>query len=235
MNPQSLTVYKSPFQKERIGRDFDGGYVVCTIPDVKYDILIGAGISNDTSFEDMWLEKNPGIKCIGFDGTIQSCPSKNPNFTWINKNIGPVSDANHSNLSDLVDTHQSVFLKMDIEGAEIPWLETLTLEQMNRLSQIVIEFHFPFSARHGNVFEKINKTHKLLHFHCNNCCGTHVHKDVVIPNVFECTYVHNKYITGKLELNDVAIPSELDQPNIKTRDDISITHPPFVHSTNTQP
>ena len=36
MNPSVLTVYKSPFEKKRIGRDYDGGYIISEIPDIKY-------------------------------------------------------------------------------------------------------------------------------------------------------------------------------------------------------
>jgi hypothetical protein len=229
MNPSTLTLFRSPFSKQRLGRKFDGGYVVCNIPNVEYDVLLSAGIDRDTSFEDEWLEKYPTKKCIAFDGTITECPSKHSNFIWVNKNIGGSSDSKHTNLHDILDSNNSIFLKMDIEGAEIPWLQSLSSSQMNKLSQIVIEFHSPFSRTENAMFEKINKTHKLLHFHGNNCCGTREHNGVVIPNVFECTYVHNRYITGTLELNKEPLPTKLDEPNIQGRDDIVLTNKPFVN------
>jgi hypothetical protein len=57
---------------------------------------------------------------------------------------------------------------MDIEGGEIPWIESLNNEQMNKFEQIVMEFHFPFTDNEKNTFEKINNTHYLIHFHPNN-------------------------------------------------------------------
>lgn len=229
MNPSVLTVYKSPFKKLRLGKNYDGGYIMCEIPDIKYDILLSGGILNDISFEEAWLNKFPDIKCLAFDGTIKMCHSNNPNFTWLKKNISGVSNDLTTNLHDIINNNSSIFLKMDIEGWEIPWLESLTEEHMNKLSQIVIEFHNPFSHKENLIFEKINKTHKLLHFHANNCCGTRQHNGVIIPNIFECTYVHKKYLSDNISLNTDPIPSSIDQPNIPRNPEIRLMHKPFVN------
>ena len=47
-----LTVYKCPFPKVRLGRDYDGGYITAEIPDVNYSIILAGGVSDDTSFEE---------------------------------------------------------------------------------------------------------------------------------------------------------------------------------------
>jgi len=82
---------------------------------------------------------------------------------------------------------------MDIEGYEIPWIKTLKEDHLTRISQIVIEFHFPFNNTEIEVFNKLNKYFKIIHFHANNCCGTRNHNGVIIPNVFECTYLNLKF------------------------------------------
>ena len=56
MDPRDLTVYKSPFPKVRLGKDYDGGYIIVEIPDVKYSILLAGGISYDISFEEDFLK-----------------------------------------------------------------------------------------------------------------------------------------------------------------------------------
>ena len=38
MDPQVLTVYKTPFPKIRVGRDGDGGYIIADIPDIQYNL-----------------------------------------------------------------------------------------------------------------------------------------------------------------------------------------------------
>ena len=56
----------------------------------------------------------------------------------------------------------------------------------------------------------------------------HHYNGVIIPNVFECTYLHKKYFANVPELNKDSIPSILDMKNT-SRDEIYINHPPFVN------
>jgi hypothetical protein len=115
---------------------------------------------------------------------------------------------------------------MDIEGDEIPWIKNLRDDQINKFEQIVIEFHNPFSNNEIDVFNKLNKNHCLIHFHGNNSCGVRMHCGVMIPNIFECTYLHKKYCSS--ELNRDPIPGPLDMKNT-VRDEIYINYPPFVN------
>jgi len=231
MNLSLLIVYKSQFSKLRVGKNNDGGYIICDIPNVEYDFIISAGISSDISFEEHLCDIQKNVRCYAFDGTINGISINNKNITFIKKNIEPFMDDNNTNLFPLINEGNNIFLKMDIEGAELPWLKCLNDEQMNKFSQIVIEFHFPFSEDDNEVFEKLNKNHILVHFHGNNCpAGVINHKGIIIPNVFECTYINKKYVDlNKLELNDECIPGPLDMPNCGGTD-IFINYPPFVNN-----
>jgi hypothetical protein len=228
MNPQVLTVYKSPFEKLRIGKDNDGGYIIADIPNVKYNILLAGGIETDISFEEDFINKYPNVKTFAFDGTINNLPKQNNNITFIKKNIGFENNPRVTNLHDIINANNSIFIKMDIEGGEIPWIKSLSNDQMNKFEQIVMEFHSPFSNNEIDVFDKINKNHYLIHFHGNNCCGVRNHRDVIVPNVFECTYLHKKYFTEVPALNTDLIPGVLDMKNT-SNDEIYINHPPFVN------
>jgi len=233
MNPNSLKVYKSPFSKVRIGSQTgDGGYIICDIPEIIYDVMIAGGVAEDITFEEHLCSIYPKLVCYAFDGTIycKINKSSNDNIIFIKKNIGPVTDDNNTNLYSLIEQNENIFLKMDIEGAELPWLKCLNDDHMKKFSQIVIEFHFPFSEDDNDVFEKLNKNHVLVHFHGNNCpAGVINHKGIIIPNVFECTYINKKYVNlNTLELNKECIPTLLDRPNCGGTD-IFINYPPFVH------
>ena len=232
MDPKALTVYKSQFNKSRIGKNYDGGYIICDIPDIQYDFMISGGIADDISFEEHLCNIYKNMKCYAFDGTTY-CNINNSidkNIMFFKTNIGPVNDDQNTNLFDLIEIGNNIFIKMDIEGAELPWLRCLSDEQMKKFSQIVMEFHFPFSEEDIEIFDKINKNHVLFHFHGNNCpAGVVNHKGVIIPNVFECTYVNKKYIDmSKLELNTDNIPGLIDMPNCGGPD-IFINYPPFVY------
>jgi hypothetical protein len=233
MHPSLLTVYKSPFKKIRVGKDNDGGYIIIDIPNPRYDILIAGGVDNDISFEEHFTTKYPNVKCLAFDGSVSSVPEHNNNITFVHKYISGYNDDDVTNLHDLIDTHNSVFIKMDIEGHEIPWIKSLNTEQLNKIEQITLEFHFPFSDNEPEAFEILNQNHFLVHFHPNNGCGLRNHNGINIPNVFECTYLHKKYFTRFPELNSDSIPSELDMKNVLTCEDIYINYPPFVNLERT--
>jgi hypothetical protein len=228
MNPSVLTVFKSPFEKKRIGKDYDGGYIIAEIPFVKYTTLIAGGILDDISFEEEFIKKYPNTQVYAFDGTINNLPKENNKITFIKKNIGFENNEDTTNLHDIINVNSRIFIKMDIEGGEIPWITSLNDEQMNKFEQIVMEFHWPFSDKEIDVFDKINKNHYLIHFHGNNCCGVRNHNGVIIPNIFECTYLHKKYFINIPELNKELIPSNLDMKNTNN-DEIYINYPPFVN------
>jgi hypothetical protein len=228
MEPSILTVFKSPFKKIRLGKDYDGGYIIAEIPNITYKILLAGGIEQDISFEEDFINKYPNVKTFAFDGTINKLPNENKNIVFIKKNIGGENNEVVTNLHDIINQNDSILVKMDIEGGEIPWIKSLSDEQMNKFEQIVMEFHCPFSYNEIDVFNKINKNHYLIHFHGNNCCGVRHHKGVIIPNIFECTYLHKKYFTDIPELNKDLIPSNLDMKNTPN-DEIFINYPPFVN------
>lgn len=198
------------------------------LPDAQYDLLLAGGIETDISFEEEFTTKYPSARCYAFDGTIDSIAIENPRITFIKKNIGYENTDTVTNLYDIIQDHQSIFVKMDIEGGEVPWIRSLSEKQMSKFEQIVMEFHSPFSQEEVEVFRKLNKHHYLVHFHGNNNCGLRLYNGVVIPNVFECTYLHKKYFTTPPPLNTETIPGSIDMPNIKDLPDIFMNHPPFV-------
>ncbi len=230
MNPYLLTCYSSPFPKMRIGREYDGGYIIVDIPNANYSTLIACGISNDISFEVDFLSRFPNANCFAYDGTIEKLPEENDKITFIRKNISPVNDDNNTNLHDIIDANTQLFLKMDIEGAEIPWIKSLSDGQLSKFEQITIEFHSPFSNAEIDVFNRINNYYYLVHFHANNCCGVRNHRGVNIPNVFECTFLNKRHFNGAVpSFNTDAIPGDLDMPNESFKPDIEIDYPPFVY------
>jgi len=231
MDPDVLTVYKSPFNKVRIGQNNDGGYIIVEIPNISYTTLIAGGICDDISFEEQFMDKYPDVQVFAFDGTIDQLPKENNKISFIKKNIGHENDDHLTNLHDIIDVNERIFVKIDIEGGEIPWIHSLSDDQLNKFEQIVMEFHHPYSEKEIDVFNKINKNHYLVHFHANNCCGVRNHRGIIIPNIFECTYLHKKYFKT-VELNEEAIPGNLDMKNVIDHDEIYINYPPFVHPSS---
>jgi hypothetical protein len=228
LRAEVLTVYASPFAKMRVGKDGDGGYIIAIIPDITYDVLISGGVETDISFEEHWLRLYPDAKCIAFDGTIDAPPPTDAPITFVKKNIGAENAAGLTNLRAEMAPFERIFVKMDIEGGEIPWLSVLSDRQLAKMEQIVMEFHFPFSDKEQAVFELLNQSHYLVHFHGNNSVGTREVDGASVPCVFECTYVHKRHFKAPPALNSEPLPGPLDMQNTLEFAEIQLSHPPFV-------
>ena len=189
-----LTAYDIPNKLIRIGPKEDGGYVIAD--GFNYDLFISCGIAADIRFEEEFLDIHK-IKCFAFDGTIKTFPANRNNIEWIPKNIGFFNTELTTNLREYIQNRDNIFLKMDIEGCEFNWLDCMKENELEKFSQIVIEFHWPFDIYRMNMLKKLNKTHYIIHIHGNN--GQSVYNinntnsglnSINIPKVFEVTYLN---------------------------------------------
>jgi len=225
MSLDFLRVFTPPASKTRIGcPDKDGGYVVIDLPDANYDVLIAGGVADQVEFEDTFLE-HWKIPCYAYDGTINGkFPATKHPITFVGKNIGPVETETETNLHHLFDTHEHIFVKMDIEGAEYPWFRSLSDAQLEKIEQMVIELH---PMHDFSQLERLAKTHWLVHVHANNYGGLMRFGDTILPTVFECTFIRKKEGV-ELELNTQPFPTEFDRPNTRDRPDYRLASFPFV-------
>lgn len=236
---QYLQVYNCN-KKIRLGSNNDGGYVIADLND-GYDCYISAGVSDEESFSRDFINlyKTDYKNSFAFDGTILRYPTQyTRNISFIRKNIAPYSSRKTRNLSVLIDSFDSIFLKMDIEGSEYNWINSLSTEQLKKFKQIVIEFHginddswnIKFADKEA-CFEKLANTHYLVHAHANNYeTTTTVANNLPIPNVIELTYV-NKNILEVPSQNTDKLPCSLDRPNCSSNPDINLSFYPFYISS----
>lgn len=224
---------KSPFSKIRIGKEFDGGYVIC--PDFKYDCVLGCGISDDVSFENDLLNRIGKVPCYLFDGTIENIPVKREEFTFIKKNIGEKETDFTTNLGDYMKEYRSIFLKMDIEGGEYDWFRFLDQDESTRnlldnVTQIVLEIH---SLNVKNELAKsllklLFEYFYAIHIHGNNCCwfSTPEPDGCHFFNVFEITLL-NKRCFNKIEFSNEEFPTSYDMKNTLHNQELYLYTYPF--------
>lgn len=236
-NLELLKVYNFD-KKVRCGTTSDGGYVLAEL-DGGYDCYISAGISDEESFSRDFINKYNMNKdnSYGFDGTIKDYPYRYTNkISFIKKNIHNINDDKHTNLSFLTEKYNNIFLKIDIEGCEYPWLLEIDETRLDKFKQIVIEFHGITNDGWGcnysdkiRCLEKLAQTHYIVHAHGNN------HGPVVncIPDVIELTYVNKKYFDSPPKLNERPLPiPKLDFSNIGGPYDINLNFYPFVNKVS---
>lgn len=56
----------------RVGRDFDGGYVISRRSLDAARVLVGLGINDDWSFEAAFARANPAVRVVGVDGSVSA-------------------------------------------------------------------------------------------------------------------------------------------------------------------
>jgi len=216
--------------KIRLGENADGGYVIGDLGSV-YDCYISAGVSNEESFSRDFIKKYNMDKtnCFAFDGTIEDYPYHyTKNITYIKKNINSFNDDKNTDLSFLTDKYKSIFLKMDIEGGEYPWIENLDTKTLKKFKQIVLEFHdlSETGDNKSHIFEKLNKTHYMVHIHGNNHSPAYPKS---VPTVIEVAYINKNCFKSRPPLNTQAFPHKLDFANKGSVPDIDLNFFPFVH------
>ena len=230
-----LTVYQHD-EKIRLGANVDGGYVFGNNIG-EYDCYISAGVSDEESFSRDFILKYGMNKsqCYAFDGTIQDYPyeyTKDINF--IKKNIGPQLTDTTTNLKEYNENCNNIFLKMDIEGGEYPWLESLEESDLRHYKQIVMEFHgindnswnTAYQTK-VNCLKKLANTHYLIHAHGNNWGGLRIINNTLVPDVIELTYIRKDTLNYPF-FNTTELPiANIDFKNNINNVEISLNHPPF--------
>lgn len=221
-------------KKTRKGINQDGGYVIADL-DGGYDCYISCGICMEESFSRDFIQSYGMNKnnSFAFDGSIQNYPYHYTNeITFYKKNINNFNDDKNTNLKFVTENYKNIFLKMDIEGGEYPWLLSIDESSLKNFKQIVIEFHGINDDTWGCSFvdkfkclEKLSNTHYIIHAHPNNNGNI---KDG-IPDVIELTYVNKSYFNNIPSYNSSEFPvKDLDFPNNPLKRDITINNPPFV-------
>jgi hypothetical protein len=80
-----------------------------------------------------------------------------------------------------------------------------------------------------DLLNKINKTHTLVHFHANNGCKIQMVEGILLPHVYELTFIRNEFVPEKVRNTD-ALPTKLDMRNIKEKPDYFLFGHPYTVS-----
>jgi hypothetical protein len=182
----------------RLGSKNDGGYVV--IKDFsKSDFLISMGVADDINFEAEISSLVAGIDL--YDDSIQSLPGEISNGRFFKERIGKFPNISVADAMLRTGHTQDLILKMDIEGSEWEVLSQLSLTDLLKFRQLIIEFHFLANSLEPidyeskiSVLRKLAENFYILNSHPNNCGDLFVIENLLLPDVIEVTYVRkNSY------------------------------------------
>ncbi len=159
----------------RMGNENDGGYIM--LDDLPGGIAYSFGIAQNVAWDKDMASR--GYDVYMYDHTIDGLPEENARFHWSKLGIadGVSHDERLKTLEELLamnhhENERDMILKMDVEGAEWGFLESVKPEILTQFSQIAFEFHGmnspQLSGRILSVLRKINTTHQLVHLHRMN-------------------------------------------------------------------
>jgi hypothetical protein len=238
-----FTTFDCNLPRARLGDKADGGYVLSEgLP--PYDYLLSGGVDKTVLFENAFVNRYD-VPCVVYDHTVESLPAgeNDPRVTHERRMVGAVESDSGTNLTPYLDRYDDVFVKMDVEASEWEWIEALRSDQLDRISQMVIELHLLMDTedtkklhtdmrtfrRRLEVVKKLTQTHMLTHVHANNYGGSFAFKGREYPCVMECTFLRKRTL-GRIQLaspntmlmlNMRTFPSELDAANANNRDDLN--------------
>lgn len=184
--------YVPELRYKRIGSRHDGGYIVADDISNK-DFAISFGIGSNIDWEKDFLVSGSGIHA--YDNSILEMPEKLENTEFFKEAVGP--ETSLSKAISRVPGKKDLFLKMDIEGAELDVLANCSKEDLLRFRQIIVEFHWitnyftseEYRSKFDTGMSKILNTHKPVWIHANNHSGCVQVENYLLPEVFEVLFL----------------------------------------------
>lgn len=217
----------------RLGRDYDGGYLVEKNAVDKSKFLVGMGLNDDWSFEKDFVALNK-VGVHVYDHTVNKYfwklyyrniylalrykfrnePLKRLlkyfKYRWFFRNKEHFKECIGKNTSlekviSRINTFP-IFLKIDIEGSEYKILDEL-LYYSDKISGAVIEFH-DVDVHLEKIYEFVSLFElQLVHIHGNNYGGQSLLR---YPLVIEMTFAKDPVPTSN---DDPILPHPLDRAN----------------------
>ena len=205
---------------KRIGRRFDGGYVMADAFDTG-GVAYSLGIKQDVTWDSDMVEL--GYDIYMYDHTIDGLPVSSEKFNFYKQGISGKESAEFTTLPAQMKKHghtrrTDLVLKVDIEGDEWPMINSMSMNELNCFKQIAIELHGfkklhkAFWAREvHSALQKLRKNHIPIHIHGNNnghfCCSG----GLVYPSTLEVTFLRSDVCNFSPCIR--MFPTKLDHPN----------------------
>jgi hypothetical protein len=211
---------------QRFGEPHDGGYLLCA------NLLdrVESGYSYGISGYDQWgcdISSRLAIPVHQydcFDTTRPSCPDGRTIFhaECVGDRTATLEgrpfDTLRNQLAENGDGSRRVVVKMDVEGAEWDSLLSAPEEVLQRIDQMIVEFHWverdqrwAHDAKHLRTIERLKQFFHIGHLHFNNM-GCVPGLEPFTTWAYEVLFV-NKRLTGVDPTREAARLHPLDAPN----------------------
>jgi hypothetical protein len=205
----------------------DGGYVIADF-DHSYDVLLSYGIQDDVSFELDFVKRHRSCQAHLFDHTIDRLPAPHQQFQFHREGLAGYRHQSYDTLSAHINKFagdaRSVFLKMDIEGAEYSSLLRTPPAMFKSIDQIAMEVHnfHPSNGYLKKLLVFLRSQYELIHVHGNNAAGSHCTAGHTVPYCLELTFIRRAF-TADVDATSSLLPMEQDRPSCPKRAEMELT------------
>lgn len=219
-----LRPVNTKFELVRIGGDNDGGYL---LPNDLDGVVAcySPGVGDTSSFEQDLFE-NYRIGSHLADYSVDGPKGNSLAFlSFTKKFLGCYNNSIYMTIDEWMAESKGVgdkgdlVLQMDIEGAEIETLFSISEESLKRFRIIALELHNIESWAHPGyfklirtLFEKLLQSFYVVHIHPNNSGGIANVSGIHLPRLVEITLLR-KDRSDSLGYVD-KLPHKLDRPNV---------------------
>ncbi len=216
------------FDKVRVGRDCDGGYV--QVNDFAgVGAALSGGISNDASWDLDIAKRN--IPVQQFDPTIDKAPVTHPLLTFHKLRVGATDDPGAICIDTMAERFLGgsgrALLKLDIEGDEWRAFAAASAQTLARFSQIMCEFHGLYYAAHPvwhkrfmAALTKLRTSFEVVHVHGNNGGPYANVANVILPSTLEVTFANRSFY--QFAESNETFPTALDRPNLPSEPEMRL-------------
>ena len=217
------------YRKVRLGGPHDGGYV-CLDDFEGVAAALSLGLGDDVSWDSDVA--NRGLIVHQYDHTVAAPPAEHANFRFHRRKIAAVADDDSETIESALSRNfltapASVLLKIDIEHDEWAVFDATADSALDKFSQMTCEFHGfdrvandDWFATANSVLAKLAGKFAVVHVHANNAEPLLELGNLLFPQLLEVTFASRaKY---RFSDTDEVFPTELDSPNLATREDYNL-------------
>ncbi len=159
----------------RLGSQHDGGYVVSKTGTEISDVLYTYGVNDNFDFEKDFCKAYPNKTARMFDPTVDVSTGQS-NIIFIKEGLY-VNASSKTTFEDHVakfeEYQRKIFLKIDTEGAEYQFFESVSDSVLAPVIAMAVEFHGlgnpDILQKFKKIIGKICKNFDIVHIHGNNC------------------------------------------------------------------
>ena len=161
---------------ERFGSPHDGGYLLCSNLLDQVKSAYSYGISGDDNWGCDVAKRYqiPVHQYDCFDLRRPGCPGGLANFH--EECVGGTAERDGKRVYDSVasqvlrngDEGKHLVVKMDVEGAELDALQAIPESLLQRIDQLVVEFHSIDKPQDIRLLDKLDKVFHVAYVHANN-------------------------------------------------------------------